>query len=813
MCSFSALLLLLTLSGGSKDGLRGVEGGHSLVLPEDKLNHRPQKERGVSARSAALEKQTQKGKQRRHIGDKVNSDMNMCRQRRYTGKGTRGLTDNLSASPGSDTAFTLRVQVKDAVGHQPLSLASVDVFANYSLISSTQTSSDGSSVLSIPYAQGRALTLVASKDGYIQTALPWKTTKIPTVYRHLAELFSSVTVSLFSQNQGNIWLFEDSVLITGKTSDAMPQPNVHFPKRLLSVPESNISSLTAYLTGPEKHRLPCTTGIIISKAGYRSIDLKPVAAVSVQLLCNGRDVQVTGPIQITLPLPEGSQSKPSDSIPAWSFNIKTGAWVNRGLGIVRKEDSRLVWVYIAPHLGYWIAAPFPSPTGYMGHESTLDLISYHTYLLMATLGGTLVIAIGLFGVVSCYCRHSLCKLERKKVSNTKTAVQKKDQTTCTNNDHLDISFKDPESHEVKSQSAASRSTYQRDQPVNCGIKGNFSTFRKKSGHPSLQVYENIGGMAAEPLKLSQQPHLFINSSKIVMPISLHDNGCLPERLLLYNQPVAILQVPDGFRSSGKASGSRSATLPRKVVSKDTFAQTLPKPNQLDVQQQLKGKTITMKIPYGDPGSSSSPGAWSCFNGLLESVSVPGTLNETVGMDTLCEHHQGISEQTLLELSKSKPFPHPRAWFVSLEGKPAAQVRHSVLDLRRSHLLTDSNDTSLDSGVDLNEQQPGQKYVRSMAKNRPLCSDDVELSSSESGTTMACSPEEPVLKNTLHSSSGTISNLPEDRQHANTPKIHEGRECASSSRVQRIGKAKEKRRVDKVKNTWHLREERPLLKLS
>lgn len=33
-----------------------------------------------------------------------------------------------------------------------------------------------------------------------------------------AAVFSSVTMSLLGRTQGNIWLFEDSVLITGKTS-------------------------------------------------------------------------------------------------------------------------------------------------------------------------------------------------------------------------------------------------------------------------------------------------------------------------------------------------------------------------------------------------------------------------------------------------------------------------------------------------------------------------------------------------------------------------------------------------------------------
>ncbi|XP_072541131.1 protein FAM171B-like isoform X2 [Salminus brasiliensis] len=760
MFPLPVFLLFLTLSICSKDGLRGVVVDHSFVRTEDAL----QRERGVSARAAVL-----------------------------------------------DAAFTLRIQVKDAVSHQPLSQASVNVFVNYTLISSTKTSRDGSSALSIPYSQGRALIVVASKDGYVPTALPWKTTKKP----------------IFSQNQGNIWLFEDLVVITGKIPGAMPQPNVQFSKSLLSLPESNISSLTAYLTGPqlpaERHYIPHTTGIIISKSGYRSIELNPVAAVSVQLLCSEEDIQVTGPIQITLPLPKSSQSKPSDTIPAWSFNRKTGAWVNRGLGIVKMEDTRLVWVYIAPNLGYWIAAPFPSPPGYLGHENTLDFFSYHTYLLMAILGGTLVIAVGLFGVVSCCCRHSLCETPSNRVSSTTKAVQKKDQTTCTNNDRLDISFRDPIAHEDELYSAASQSTSQRDQSVCCEINGSFKTCVKESEHPAPRIYENIGGIAAEPAKPSHQPPLYMNSSEIVMPVSRNEKMFLAERVVLYNQPVAILQMPGQFRSSEQASGSKSATLPRKLiryenleksVSKDTFTQTLPKSLLLlDNSKQVQEEAETTESPYGDPGTSSNPGGWSYFNGLLESVSVPGTLNEARGIDALCGNHQGISEQTLLELSKSKPFPHPRAWFVSLEGKPAAQVRHSIVDLRRSHLLTDSNDTSLDSGVDLNEQQQlGQQGVRSMVCRRPLCLEDGDLSSSESGTTTVCSPEEPALKNILHGSSGTISNLPQDRPHADTFTINKGSECTSSTRVHKLKKSSETGRAKKPKNTWHRREERPLMKL-
>lgn len=40
-----------------------------------------------------------------------------------------------------------------------------------------------------------------------------------------------------------------------------------------------------------------------------------------------------------------------------------GAWVNRGLGVVKEVDGQTIWTYTAQHLGYWIAAPLPGARG------------------------------------------------------------------------------------------------------------------------------------------------------------------------------------------------------------------------------------------------------------------------------------------------------------------------------------------------------------------------------------------------------------------------------------------------------------------
>lgn len=78
----------------------------------------------------------------------------------------------------------------------------------------------------------------------------------------------------------------------------------------------------------------------------------------------------------------------------------------------------------------------------------------------------------------------------------------------------------------------------------------------------------------------------------------------------------------------------------------------------------------------------------------------------------------LAEKTLMELRGGKPLPHPRAWFVSLDGRSNAHIRHSYIDLQRagchgnapsgggqrvnSGKRSNGNDASLDSGVDLNE---------------------------------------------------------------------------------------------------------------
>lgn len=126
-------------------------------------------------------------------------------------------------------------------------------------------------------------------------------------------------------------------------------------------------------------------------------------------------------------------------------------------------------------------------------------------------------------------------------------------------------------------------------------------------------------------------------------------------------------------------------------------------------------------------------------GLSESLSIPAALGETALVEINSEDTL-LAEKTLMELRGGKPLPHPRAWFVSLDGRSNAHIRHSYIDLQRAgcHSNTSSgggqqgngsggrrgNDASLDSGVDLNEPRVGRKgrdrerEEREIEKDRP-----------------------------------------------------------------------------------------------
>ncbi|XP_034417585.1 protein FAM171B-like [Cyclopterus lumpus] len=597
----------------------------------------------------------------------------------------------LHASP--DSAFDLKVQVNNALSRHYLSQAMVEVYVNYTRTNAALTGEDGAVLLNVPFQTGMPITIVAGKDGYMCTLLPCKTNRMP--------IFSSVTMSLLGLNQGNIWLFDDSVLITGKTSDAASRPIVQFPKSLLNLTDSsNTTSVKAFLTIP---KLPSkedsflhTLGIMSSGSGYVSVELSPVAAVSVQLFSGDTELHVSGPIQIRLSIPDGCGLQTSNVVPAWFLNRTTGGWMRKGLGTVVSVEGKLVWTFTAPHLGYWIAAPLSSTRGFFGIAIPIDFLSHHSSLLMVVLGGMLVI-------VSCLLVGLLFD-RRRSLSEIKTKIlpaMRKDQTTSTCDG------------EVFAVSSADSSH------LRTGLNCSFAE-RGDNRHNNTIISMHNGDVIANPnavairvecnnpepnTDLSDLMCLHQTAAPIRAPASLTEN------LFFYNQPVDIFHAPAFFHLEGQPEQpqwSKSATLPRagsaaEAPSRDGFAPALPE-SPPAAQNQAAENEDQLGVLEGSRAATSTGTSRGHFS-LTESASVPGTLNKISGGG----RH---SLRAFADLSKIPSTQPPRAWFVSLEGKPAAEIHYAVSEQQRRRRPVESRETSLDSGVDMSElnQAPRRRAV-------------------------------------------------------------------------------------------------------
>ncbi|KAM5279911.1 protein FAM171B isoform 2-T2 [Ctenodactylus gundi] len=776
------------------------------------------------------------------------SDLSLIQQQqRQRQREAAAAESSTPAGPGS--VFILKVQVNDIISRQYLSRAVVDVFVNYSKTNSIVTEDNGAVLIKVPYQLGLSLTIVAYKDGYVLTPLPWKTGRMP--------IYSSVTLSLFPQSQANIWLFEDTVLITGKLADAKSQPSVQFSKALIQLPDDHhISNVTGYLTVLQQFlkvdNFLYTTGITLNKPGFENIELTPLAAICVKIYSGGKELNVDGSIQVSLPLVHADDLSAGDSIPAWTFDMDSGAWVNQGRGIVKEQNGHLIWTYDAPHLGYWIAAPLPGTRGSGINEDSKDITAYHTVFLTAILGGTIVIVIGFFAILLCYCKDKCGTPQKRERNITKLEVLKRDQTTSTTHINHISSVKVALKAEDKSQLFnAKNSSYspQKKEPSKTEPEERVSMVKTRD---NFKIYnEDVSFLSVSQTNYSRNPaqslehnagakqskHIMNNNLSASLSDAPEDKqylsgtedaygrSQLPEQLMhIYSQPIAILQTSDLFSSPEQLHAAKSATLPRKgqlvygqlmePVNRETFTQTLPKmPMHSHAQPtDAREEDTVLEGQQSLPSQTSDWGRYS--SSLLESVSVPGTLNEAVVMTPFSSELQGISEQTLLELSKGKPSPHPRAWFVSLDGKPVAQVRHSFIDLKKGK-RTQSNDASLDSGVDMNEHHSSRRlerektFIKSVHQPKILYLEDLDLSSSESGTTV-CSPEDPALRHILDGGSGVIMEHPAEESLGRKSTVEDFE--ASVSPTKKRGRPPLAKRDSKT-NIWKKREERPLIPIN
>ncbi|XP_072316368.1 protein FAM171A1 [Eucyclogobius newberryi] len=744
---------------------------------------------------------------------------------------------------------TLKVHLSDAHTHQPLGGVTVQLFANHSLVATETSSSDGNSHLRFPYRLGTTLVVTATNQGYVPNSVPWTPTRLP--------VFSSISLDLLPERAASLMVYDDVVEIVSDFNGFKDQPIVHFLRRALSLPpNSTYSNLTALLTvassSSHLQHFPFLQGLRGNgTASERRFDLTPIAAVSVHLLASdGVELQVNEPITVSVPLPADCGLRENDHVPAWRFDPRLGFWIKSSWGHVQKEGEQLVLTYIAPQLGYWLAAMSPL---HSGPVIAKDISMYHTVFLLAILGGMALILLCLFCLLLYYCRRRCTKSRgshRKFVLAPGPDNSKRDQATSMSqlnliNNEVQLELvstatepdmttpmlkPSPFEHQdnrhqpgLLHQTKHSRSSLGNNSrhgsslgnltPHSRDYRQSVETFQLKAALPCgtdrsyRQSYTSVCS-STNPIsdRLSNQGQVSINqlsggvnvdclspSSPPHSPSRGEPVECRPQDYLLsrsvdnLERPLTpSLSRPGQILCCGSVdllSGGEGYSRVRPTLVIPAHYMRLPGEHPLSGQalllqtdQQSDLETIQAELnashsqqPLGQSPTNSLPGAAKRTDaerrGLSQSLSIPAAIGET-GLVEINIEDTLLAEKTLMELRGGKPLPHPRAWFVSLDGRSNAHIRHSYIDLQRAGCHggavgggggrhSKRNDASLDSGVDLNEPRVGKrrgdvekeerKAVKEKSKGTTLASvytqlvyvDDIDVAGSSEEAKTAC----------------------------------------------------------------------------
>lgn len=850
------------------------------------------------------------------------------------------------------------MHVSDASTHQPIADALIEVFASQVSVASGTSGTDGVAFIKFPYKLGNQLIVTATKHAYVPNSAPWKPIRLP--------VFSSLSLGLLPERSATLMVYEDVVQIVSGFQGARPQPRVHFQRRALRLPENtSYSALTAFLTAAsspsEVDSFPYLRGLDGNGTGNSTrYDLTPVTAVSVHLLSgNGTPVLVDGPIYVTVPLATQSSLRHNAYVAAWRFDQKLGTWLKSGLGLVHQEGSQLTWTYIAPQLGYWVAAmspPIPGPV------VTPDITTYHTVFLLAILGGMAFILLVLLCLLLYYCRRKCLKPRqhhRKLHLPPVLESSKRDQSTSMS--HINLLFsrrasdypgplsvsshsrpeapgtkelmggvhlemmspngegdlhtpmlklsystsqefssreellshkeedksqtsfdnltpsgtlgkdyhKSVEIFPLKARKSMEKEGYQA--PSNDDYRGSYNTVLSQ---PSFEKQDQEG-LTSAGSKLTIQEHMYH------VPLSPGKEQLLDRRPTecMMSRSVDHLERPTSFPRPGQLICCSSVdqvndsvyrkVLPALVIpahymklpgdhSYVSQPLVVPADQQLEIgrlqaelsnphagifphpSSQIQGQPLSSQAISQQHLQDAGAREWSSQNASMsESLSIPASLNDAA-LAQMNSEVQLLTEKALMELGGGKPLPHPRAWFVSLDGRSNAHVRHSYIDLQRAG-RNGSNDASLDSGVDMNEPKSARKGrgdPLSLQQSHPplqehqqkdprapdsapytqlVYLEDVDQSRGECAATV-CAPEDSALRCLLEGSGrrsgGQLPSLQEEttKRTSDVPlePLASPNQRRSANDEEEDDDDDDDDQGEDKKSPWQKREERPLM---
>uniref|UniRef100_A0A8B9HK89 Family with sequence similarity 171 member A2a n=1 Tax=Astyanax mexicanus TaxID=7994 RepID=A0A8B9HK89_ASTMX len=572
------------------------------------------------------------------------------------------------------------------------------------------------------------------------------------------------------------------------------------------------------------------------------VELTAVAAVCARLTGpNGTEVEVSDPIHVSVPLPSDSPLKTATSVPVWRFEERAGK-EKSGTGYIKSDDSQMTWSFVAPHLGYWLAA-FPSSVG----ESCFFYFCFLTFLNAPNRGGrsTILRVIPQNGLCFFLFRRRCLKPRqhhRKMHMSSTLDSSKRDQGTSTSqlnlisSAHMETASSIGDHDGVKSDLSSTRDLQSSREDFFSYSSAEDSIDRRRNHHPHPHLHnakDNQGYTSDPPSPPPLLPAFAgLYHSRDSMPPDYSSSQAAdhlntqPGQLIfchsmeqmkesMYRSVVPTLVIPAHYmRLSSDLSAVEQAMERQQQLQHDMEGiqqQQSTMPQKEDDKAEQKGEQTSQEQNWASEASSSGP------------VHIPVLFDDST-MAQVNGELKALTEKKLLELGVK---PHPLAWFVSLDGRSNSLVRHSYIELGNEAFRPTAQEHRAETYPGISGKlsqrkgkeeskikEGGERKAHGKIYSKLPVIDTTDPSSSSESHTATYSPEDSSM-------APLLEEAPECSRGGTFPRRGRSRDnsaCSSGTEVHRdsVTSPDDDDNDDKdedgenKKSPWQRREERPLM---